>query len=140
MHRILVCRDDVHRARLTEYYKREIRPSLTRMGHNVQLTTCARALKRLENWSPDILLMFVPRKESPCWEIARCARQARNRDSPSPLILMIIAWGPDDSRDNPAYYTDPEYAALYDDYHATFGEGPEIARWVEGFLSGQQSE
>jgi len=53
---------------------------------------------------------------------------------------MIIAWEADDSPDNPAYYTDPEYAALYDDYCATFGNGAEIARWVQNFLRRRQSE
>lgn len=138
MTKILVCCDDLERDILnilTKYYEEQVQPSLTETGYDVQLTTCAQALECLESWPADILLMFVPRKRSSCWETARALRSTPKRGASLPLILMLIAWGPDDSPDNPAYYTDPEYAALYDSYHSTFGDGIEIARWVNDFLA-----
>lgn len=134
MVRILVCRDDMERVMQTKYYSEEIYPSLTQAGHEVQLTVCTQAIDFLDNYPADVLLMFVPRKQSSCWETARRLREVQGGD-PSPLILAIIEWGPDDSPDDPAYYARPEYAKLFDSYHRGFWGGSKIARWVDDFLT-----
>lgn len=136
MARILVCLDDYELdiPVLTKYYEAEIRPSLTDRGHEVRLTTCAKVLEDIYNHSADVVLMFVPRRQSCCWQVARHMRETRKQNSLSPYILMIIAWGPDDSRDDPAYYVQPEYW-VYDDYYRDFWYDSEIARWVDDCLA-----
>lgn len=139
MARILICSDNVasdEQAR--KVYEEELHPSLIQAGHEVQLTTCAQAFDYLDNYSADILLMFVPERSSPCWETARFIRTSWSHDSPPPSILMSITWGPDDSPEDPAYYVQPEYRALYDDYQRGVWRLSDLIEWINGFIAAQQ--
>jgi hypothetical protein len=49
---------------------------------------------------------------------------------------MVVKWGPADSPDNPAYFSQPEYLHLYDDYYEGFTGVP---WWINDFLTRKKS-
>ena len=127
MARILVCLDGHKKAEQLEFYHKEVEPDLTKGGYEVHCTTQTEVLDQVVNLHPDFLILIALGRQSPSWNIVRHLRSTREKGDPH--ILMVIAFGPEDSPDNPAYYTLLAYQPLYDSYWPGWG----FAEWLEDF-------
>ena len=134
MANILVCIEDeeVNREAGT-YYIKTVDPELSRLDHQIKLTTCGHLKTLLDEEQSDIIVFLVSKRQSLCWQTAHSLRYEWNLPL-TPVTLMVIKWGPEDS-DNPAYFNQPEYAGLYDDYYEGFTG---IGWWVEQFIINNQ--
>lgn len=133
MTNVLVCIDDEEaNQEAGTYYIKTVDPGLSRAGHNIKLTTCGHLKTFLdEEEQSEVILFLVSKRQSQCWQTAHNLRNDWNL-SFSPASLMVIKWGPEDSPENPAYFNQPEYVGLYDDYYEGFTG---IAWWINQFIA-----
>lgn len=140
MAKILVCIEDLNEVfkdvNQTAYafYSESVRPDLIQAGHEVRYTTCAEVWTALNDEPVEILLMFVEREQSCCWQIARHIRDEWSSTFGSPLIVMTFYW--DDPLLLSDYYILPEYSRLYDYcVEGSRWKGFGIARRLDIFLT-----
>lgn len=136
MANILVCIDDAEaNQEAGNYYIKTIDPALSRADHQIKLITCGHLETSLNDDQPDIILFLVSKKQSQCWQTTRRLRFEWDL-SFTPASLMVIKWGPEDSPENPAYFNQPDYAGLYDDYYEGFTG---ITWWINKFMADREA-